>query len=390
MDRIYLDNGSTSFPKPESVAKAVYEFISSAGCNINRGTYEKAYQIEGTVFDTRKLIAELFDAEDSRNVIFTKNVTESLNVILKGFLRDGDHVLTSSMEHNAVMRPLNQLLNQGVSFSRIPCRADGTLILEEMEALLQGNTRAVVMMHASNVCGTMMPIREVGRFCRAHGIKFILDSAQTAGIFPISMKDDFIDAVAFTGHKGLLAPQGIGGFVLSKEMVPLIEPLLSGGTGSISHTEEIPKFMPDRFEAGTPNLPGIVGLREGLEYIKSTGMENIRAHELRLTALMLDLLKPLETKGLVRIIGRRDTDMRTGVISIDTPGSDPAQVAFALDSQYGIMTRVGLHCAPIAHKTLETFPTGTIRFSFGFKNTEEEVHYAVRSLKEILDGNQTA
>ena len=337
------------------------------------------------MLETRELLCDLFEGEDCKTVIFTKNVTESLNVVLKGFLKPGDHVLTSSMEHNAVMRPLRQLESTGVEFDSIPCTQEGELILAAMEGLVRSNTKAVVMMHASNVCGTMLPLKEVGGFCKAHGLKFIVDCAQTAGVFPISMKEMHIDALCFTGHKGLYGPQGIGGFILKEEMTGLITPLLSGGTGSISHTEDVPEFMPARFEPGTLNLPGIFGLHASLQWILDTGIGHIHNMEMILTELFLEKIKVLDPKGeKIRLIGKKDTKGRTSVVSVQTPERDVSEVAYLLDKNYGIMTRVGLHCAPSAHKTLQTYPTGTIRFSFGYFNTEEEVLLAVRALEEIL------
>jgi len=386
MDKIYLDNASTTFPKPEVVPQAVYRYMTSQGSNINRGCYDSAYDVEELVFETRQMLTELFHGGDCKNVVFTKNVTESLNVILKGFLKPGDHVLVSSMEHNAMMRPIRQLEAIGVEFDRIPCNDRGELLMDLLEALVKPNTRAIAMMHASNVCGTVLPIGEVGEFCHAHGLKFIVDCAQTAGVLPIDLEEMHIDALAFTGHKGLLGPQGIGGFILKEEMIPLIDPLLSGGTGSISHTEEIPDFMPDRFEPGTMNLPGIMGLHAGLQWLQKTGMDNIKNHELALTKRFLEGLAPLEAEGLIRIVGKRGCTDRTGVVSIQTLTKELSQAAFELDADYGIMTRVGLHCAPSAHMSLGTFPTGTIRFSFGWWNTTEQADAALLALKEICHG----
>jgi cysteine desulfurase family protein len=383
MDKIYLDNGATSFPKPKEVADAVYEYMTTVGANINRGGYQVAYDLEGTVFETREMLAEMFGGGDCKNVVFTKNITESLNVVLKGFLQPGDHVLCSSMEHNAVMRPLVQLEKKGVEFDRIPGNDRGELDLDAVEGMIKENTAAIVMTHASNLVGTVNPIKEVGQICRKHGLAFIVDAAQTAGVLPIDMKEMCIDALCFTGHKSLLGPQGIGGFIIRDHMVDLIDPLISGGTGSISHTEEIPDFMPDRFEPGTMNIPGIVGLHASLKWIKEKGIDAIEAYELGLTQRFLDGLMPLEEKGLIKIIGLKGTEGRTAVVSIQTLSIDCADAAFRLDFEYGIMTRVGLHCAPNAHKTLGTFPTGTIRFSFGIFNTEEEVDTAIRAITEI-------
>lgn len=383
MDKIYLDNGATSFPKPPEVSDAVYEYMTKVGANINRGGYQSAYTLEGVVFETRELLKDMFGASDCKNVVFTKNVTESINVVLKGFLKPGDHVLCSSMEHNAVMRPLVQLEKQGVSFDRIPANDKGELDLSKVLSMIKPNTKAIVMTHASNLVGTINPIAEVGAIAHDYGIKMIVDSAQSAGVIPINMKEMNIDALCFTGHKSLLGPQGIGGFILDEDMISLIEPIISGGTGSISHSEEIPDFMPDRFEPGTMNLPGIVGLNAGLKWIDAAGMDNIAKHELGLTKRFIDGITPLEQAGLVKIFGLRGTEGRVGVVSIQTLGIDCAEAAFRLDSEYGIMTRVGLHCAPSAHKTIGSFPTGTIRFSFGNFNTEEEVDTAIRALEEI-------
>ena len=390
MKKIYLDQASTSFPKPRQVPDAMYRYMTEIGTNINRGGYEDAYSAEDMVLETRERLCELFHFSQCENVIFTGNITASLNVILKGFLKPGDHVLVSSMEHNAVMRPIRQLEQTGVSFDRIPCTEEGELIFSRMEELLRPETRAVVMLHASNVCGTVMPVAQVGEFCREHGLKFILDTAQTAGILPLNMEQMKIDVLAFTGHKGLLGPQGIGGFLCSDEMAHAMEPLLSGGTGSISHTEEIPGFMPDRFEPGTLNLPGIAGLHAALDYLQKTGISNIYEKEMALTEAFLGRLLELESLHqkdgvpLLRIAGKKNLDKRVAVVSLQPLKKDPAQIAFELDSRYGIMTRVGLHCAPGAHKTLGTYPTGTIRFAFGHTNTMEEVDAAADALTELL------
>lgn len=394
-EKIYLDNAATSFPKPEVVPKAVYNYMTKLGTNVNRGGYSTAYDTESVVFETRELLGALFHAPDYKNVVFTKNITESLNVVLKGLLHSGDHIIVSSMEHNAVMRPIRQLEEEGIRFTRAECESDGSLELDQLRACLREETKAVVMTHASNVFGTVLPISEVGAFCKENGLIFILDSAQTAGVFPIDMEKMQIDILCFTGHKGLLGPQGIGGFILRDELVMQIEPLISGGTGSLSNLETVPEFMPDRFEAGTPNLPGIFGLHAALNWMLQLGggsfsesIDKIREHELSLTAAFLNLLKPLEEKGLLQVIGKKNTEMRTGVVSIQTLTRELSDTAFQLDTRYGIMTRVGLHCAPSAHKTMGTYPTGTIRFSFGWENTLEEVKTAAIALEELLEEEQ--
>ena len=394
MQQIYLDNASTSFPKPREVSDAVFQYMTGVGSNIGRGGYASAYAAEETVFAARQLLCDFFGGDDPKNVVFTKNITESLNVLLRGLLHAGDHVLVSAMEHNAVMRPL-QLLGREVgpdepvpadmlTFSRIPCDKEGNLELEYLPKLMRTNTKAIIMTHASNVCGTLLPVAMVGAFCKEQGLFFILDSAQSAGLFPINMQELGVDALAFTGHKGLLGPQGIGGFILREHMVEQVAPLLVGGTGSLSHTERTPGFMPDKFEAGTLNLPGIAGLAAGVGWLKEQGLERIRAHELALTGQLLAGLAALEQRGLLRIVGRRDCEQRTSVVSIAHTHQDIALVAYELAEKYGIATRVGLHCAPNAHKTLGTYPTGTLRFSLGWHNNEAEVATALAALKEVL------
>ena len=386
MNRIYLDQASTSFPKAPGVAQAMMDYLTMNGVNVNRGCYSSAYSAEEVIYETRQLLAELFHFSKCKNVIFTPNVTTSLNFILKGFLKPGDHILVSAMEHNAVMRPVVQLASSGISFDRIPCRTDGSMILEKVEELIRPETKAIVTLHASNVCGTRMPLDALGEICQRHQLYFVVDSAQTAGIVPINMDKMHIDALAFTGHKGLRGPQGTGGFLVSQELAEQMEPLISGGTGSVSHTEEIPDFMPDRFESGTPNLPGIYGLHEALLYLKTHSLQAINEKELSLTGYFLEQLQALDDTGRhIRIIGKKDLTDRNAVVSIQTPEIDMSQVAWQLDNEYGVMTRVGLHCAPNAHKTLGTYPAGTIRFSFGPENTKNELDFAIQGLKKMLD-----
>lgn len=383
MKSIYLDNGATSFPKPKCVGEAMHHYIVNVGANIGRGGYEEAMQAEEVVFETRERIQTLFNAPDSRNVIFTQNITQSLNMVIKGYLKPGDHVLVSAMEHNAVMRPLVQLENIGIKFSRIPCNEHGQLMEEQIESMILPETKAIIMMHASNVCGSVMPIERVGEICKANGLKFVVDAAQTAGVIPIDMERMNIDILTFTGHKSLMGPQGIGGFVISDEMVSQIEPLISGGTGSISNSEEMPTFLPDRYEAGTMNIPGIYGLHASLGFIIDVGLEAIHKKEMALTHAFMKGLSKFEA---VRCIGPKASDERTSVVSIQVDGIDIAELAYRLDSEFGIKTRVGLHCSPNAHITLNTYPVGTLRFSFGYFNEPEEVDYALKAIGKVLYG----
>ena len=382
MDYIYLDNASTSFPKAPTVATAMSDYITNRGININRGSYALAYDVEDIIYTTRQRLNTLFNGHDPSYVIFTQNVTMSLNMVIKGLLKAGDHVLVSSMEHNAVMRPLTQLLDKDITFDTIPCDSTGSIQMKSIEPLIRPNTVALIINHASNVCGTIQPLESIGPICKAHNLQFIVDAAQTAGVIPIDVKACHIDALCFTGHKGLLGPQGIGGIILTKEMAQNLTPLIAGGTGSFSHLETMPTHMPDAFEAGTLNLPGIIGLNEGLSYIESQRMENIHNHELALTQAFLEGLQSID---VVNIIGKQDIQDRTAVVSITIDGMDPASIAYELESTYHIMTRVGLHCAPRAHQTLGTDPEGTVRFSFGYANTIEDIEAALSALRAIAN-----
>lgn len=381
MKYIYLDNASTTFPKAPNVANTMSDYLTNYGININRGSYALAYDVEDIIYTTRQRLSNIFNGHDPSHVIFTQNVTMSLNIVIKGLLKSGDHVLVSTMEHNAVMRPLTQLLDNGITFDVIPCDVTGSIKIDAIESLIRPNTVAIIINHASNVCGTIQPIQSIGALCKAHNLHFIVDAAQTAGVIPINVKACHIDALCFTGHKGLLGPQGIGGIILTKEIAQTLTPLIAGGTGSFSHLETIPTHMPDAFEAGTLNLPGIIGLNEGLTYIESVGMKNIHNHELTLTKTFLEGLRSITG---INIIGKQDIQDRTAVVSITIDSMDPASIAYELESTYHIMTRVGLHCAPRAHQTLGTYPEGTVRFSFGYANTLEEVDMALSALHTIL------
>lgn len=380
MYKIYLDNGATSFPKPIEVVNSISTYISSIGGNINRGAYENSFHAENIVFETRELLCELFNYNEPTNVVFTKNITESLNVILKGLLKTEDHVIVSSMEHNAVMRPLNSLSNSGVSYTAVHCNEEGELDLLSLKNYIKPNTKAVVMTHSSNVCGTILPYKEIGEFCKNNNLYFIADTAQTAGFLDIDMMSMNIDVLCFTGHKSLLGPQGIGGFIIKDSLISKISPLIEGGTGSMSEYEIQPSYMPDKFEGGTLNMPGIYGLNASLKYLKAKDLKSIREEELALTKLFLDNLLPIKN---IKILGKPSIINRTPVISIDFLEKDNGEIAYTLSKNYGIATRCGLHCAPSAHKTLGTCPKGTVRFSLGMYNTEAEINYTLKAIKEI-------
>lgn len=379
MNRVYLDNAATSFPKPPEVVEAVSFYMSQVGCNVNRGGYLAAYDAAGTVLETRQRLCALFGFQEPRNVIFCANVTTALNMLLKGYLHPGDHALCSSVEHNAVIRPLGQLRSQGVAFDRVPCDKDGRLLTGQIESMLRPNTRAMVLTHASNVCGTLQPLEKAGEICHAHGIPLIVDCAQTGGTEHIDMAAMHIDALAFTGHKGLMGPQGIGGFLVTDAFAQKMTPLLSGGTGSFSDLEDMPALLPDRFEAGTPNLPGIYGLHAALGWLEQQGVEHLRALQHQ---RMERFLTPLRGDGRIRILA--DIPDKTAVASLDFPKGDNAEIAFRLDSEFGVMTRCGLQCGPDSHRTIGTYPQGTVRFSFGPFLTEADVDYASEAVLKIL------
>lgn len=380
---IYFDNSSTSHPKAPGAAQAVKDILDRGCFNINRGGYAGAYEMSALVFDTREKVAALFDCPTGRQVVFTGGVTQSLNMVLKGLLRPGDHVVTTQMEHNAVIRPLAQLQAQGVCVDVARCGDDGKLDLSDMESKITARTKLVVMTHASNVCGVILPVREVGAICRERGARLLVDSAQTAGVLPISMRRDNIDILAFTGHKGLLAAQGLGGFVLSQQIADEMIPLIAGGTGSHSHMADMPAELPDRLEAGTLNLPGIAALSVALDYIGRIGVEAICAREMELLVRLTDGISAISG---VRVIGPENPADKCAVAALDFPARDNAVIAARLDEEYGIMTRCGLHCAPAAHKALGTFPRGVVRCSPGHRNMEAEIDELLLALNKIVKG----
>ena len=380
MTKIYFDNGSTSYPKAPGVGAAMAQLIEQGAFNINRGNYEGAYEVAERVLETRELLADMFGAERSKQVIFTPGITYSLNYVIKGLLKAGDHVLVSGLEHNAVMRPLHQMMEQGVTYEVIPTDREGMVKVSDVERLLRKETKAVIVLHASNVCGTVVPIEEIGQICKKYGLYFVVDTAQSAGTLPINMKESNIDFLAFTGHKGLLGPQGIGGFLISEELNKELKPLIAGGTGSISDRFEMPDTLPDKYESGTMNLPGIIGLHASLDYIQKTGLQKIHQKKMELTKYLLDGLKNYPD---IRVVGRQGLEDRVAVVSLDFQNADNAMAAFQLEAEYGIMTRVGLHCAPLAHKTLGTYPQGTVRIAFSQNNTFEEIDVLLSALKTI-------
>ena len=383
MHTVYLDNAATSFPKPPTVGARMREYVDEVGASVNRGSYQAAQQAELVTLRLRQRLCALFRFADPAHVILTPGNTWGLNMLLLGALRRGDHVLVSAMEHNAVMRPLTQLAKHGVAFDRIPCDAEGRLQADRIETMLRPNTRLVLLAHASNVSGTVQDAAAVGEICAARGIPFALDAAQTAGHIPLDFTALHLSALSVPAHKGLMGPQGIGALLLRPDFAKTIEPLVSGGTGSVSDSEDIPLYLPDRFEPGTPNLPGIYGWEAALEYLEGITVEAVAAHDRALTARLLGGLR--EIPG-VALIGPDSVENRVGVFSLDFPGKDNAEIAARLEEGFGILTRCGLHCAPSAHRTLGTFPRGTVRLSLGWFNTEADIDRALQAIKALSAG----
>ena len=384
MRQVYLDNAATALPKAPGVGAAMADYVETVGCSIGRGGYRLACDAAGGVLAVREKLCALVNGPAPRNVCFTPGATYGLNFLLHGLLRPGDRVLTSPMEHNAVLRPLEQLRARGAAVEYLPCTERGELVLDGLEERLAGNVRAVVLTHASNVSGTLFPIERVGALCRARGIFFLVDAAQTLGTEPVDMAAMGIDGLAFPGHKGLLGPQGIGGLVVTDALAAALEPLVSGGTGSLSESLSMPPFLPDRLEAGTLNLPGIFGLGAALDYLAEQG-EALRAREKKLSRHLWYRMKELEEDGL-RVLGTDDPHGRTGVVSVDFLRADNGEMAFRLEQEYGVLTRVGLHCAPMAHRALGTFPRGAVRFSVGAFTTFADIDYAAGAVEAMLAG----
>lgn len=379
----YLDHAATSFPKAPGVGQAMAEYIDTVGRNVGRGSYAPAQAAAGVVWETRERLCRLVGGPAPRNVVFTSGATAAVNLMLKGLLRPGDRVLTSPMEHNAVLRPLRQLEGRGVTVETLPCDEAGRLQTDALPALLPG-ARAVALTHASNVTGGLMPLARVGALCRAAGVFFLADAAQSAGQVPIDMVAMGIDGLALPGHKGLLGPQGIGALVLTDALAQALEPLIAGGTGSLSESLDMPPFLPDRLEAGTLNLPGIYGLHAALTYWEPRGAA-LMDRQRRLGGHLWARLSEFAGDGLaVPGPGPRE---RVGVVSVDFRGRDNGEMAFRLERDYGIQTRSGLHCAPAAHRHLGTFPQGTVRFSVGPETTFEEIDYVQGAVYELLTSN---
>ena len=383
---IYFDNAATSWPKPPGVVEAMVHFMNEVGANPGRSGHRLSVEAGRIVYDAREAVAELFNAPDPLRVVFGPNVTEALNLALRGLLHPGDHVVTSSMEHNSMMRPLRALEREGVAVTVVRCSPEGFLDLADVEAAIRPDTVMIALNHGSNVVGTLLPVAEVGRFARQHGLLFLVDAAQTAGAYPIDVQADGIDLLGFTGHKSLYGPMGTGGLVVGEQVdLARLEPLKRGGTGSRSEHEEQPDFLPDMCESGTPNAVGLTGLEAGVRWVLERGVEAIRAHEV---ALAQRLIVGLQSIPGVTVYGGHDAELQTATVSFNVAGMEPSEMGLRLDEEYGIMCRVGLHCAPAAHRTLGTFPVGTVRFGLGAFNTVEEIDAALEAVRQLAQESQ--
>ena len=381
MKTTYLDNAATSFPKPEGVSSAMKTYMDTVGATINRSVYGAAQDAGLVTLLLRESLKKFFHFPDPvTHVILTPGATAGLNMVIKGYLKPGDHCIVSSMEHNAVMRPLLQL--DGVEYDRIQANREGLINPADVENLIKPNTKLLIMAHGSNVCGAVQDAAAVGEICKKHGIAFALDVAQTAGHIDIDFEKWGLSALIAPGHKGLLGPSGIGVMLLRDDFAKELNPLIAGGTGSASDSEYLPDYLPDRFESGTPNLPGIYGLEASMRFLQQEGLEKLHTHEMALCKRFLDGVAQIP--GAV-VCGPQGLENRVGVISLDFPGQDNAEVAYRLEMDHGILTRCGLHCAPSAHKSLDTFPRGTVRFSLGFASTEEDVDTALAAIQAVCE-----
>ncbi len=377
---IYFDNAATSWPKPAATTVAMVRYAEEIGGSPGRSGHRRSLAAARIILEARETLAELFGIDDALRIVFTRNATEALNIALLGLLNPGDHVITSRMEHNSVMRPLRHLETQGVRLTAV--RSDGTGLLDadEVRKAIETRTRLLVVTHASNVTGTIQPIAELGKLAREHGLLLCVDAAQTAGALPIDVPSMGIDLLAFSGHKSLFGPQGTGGLYIGPGLEQRLRPLMYGGTGSRSEHEAQPDFLPDKYEAGTPNTIGIAGLVAGVRFVLSVGADKIRQHEEALTARFLRGLAALSG---ITVYGPPGAAGRTAVVSFNMAGVSPSEAALDFDERFGILCRPGLHCAPAAHRTIGTLPRGTIRFGFGYFNREEEIDIALKAIESL-------
>lgn len=376
---LYLDNAATSFPKPEVVYRELQDYLRRDGANPGRGGHQWAVRVEKTLDDTRNLLACFFGMDDHRRVIFTLNGTDSLNMAIKGVVRPGDHVVTSLLEHNSVSRPLKQLESDGsITLTQVPFSPEGFVDPDDFRRALTSRTRLVVLLHASNVLGTLQPIADVGGICRQHDALFLVDAAQTAGIVPIDMQAMQIDLLALPGHKALFGPPGIGVLLVGHRVEPV--PWREGGTGFDSEDPVQPRQLPYLLEGGTPNTLGVAALRAGLRFVTGEGLDRIRGHEQR---LLTRLIESLKDNPRIDLYGSLDPSRRVGSLALNREGYTASEVGMILDNAFEIAVRPGLHCAPYLHRRLGTAPEGAIRISPGYFNTEEDIERCLSALEQL-------
>jgi len=378
---IYLDNAATSWPKPPEVIRAMADFLERCGGNPGRSGHRLSIEAGRAVYEARDAVAELFHVADPLRVIFTLNATHALNIAMCGLLRPGDRVITTGIEHNSVMRPLRALEREGVQLTVVPCRPDTTLDTAELARAAAPGTRLVVATHASNVTGALLPLLQISRIAHAAGALLLVDAAQTAGCVPLDVPALGVDLLAFSGHKSLLGPAGTGGLILGPDVdTGALQPLVRGGTGSRSEVQEQPEDLPDKFESGTPNGPGLAGLGAGVRYVLQRGVERIRGEEVAVTESLVHGLARIHG---VTVHGPGDARERVGVVSFTVADMSVSEIGLRLDDEFGILSRVGLHCAPSAHRTLGTFPEGTVRFAPGLFTTRADIEAALRAVERI-------
>ena len=374
---IYLDNAATTMKKPEMVIQAVTEALCTMG-NAGRGGHDASLDASRIIYDTRERLAQFFHAESPKQVVFTMNSTESLNIAIKGILEEGDHVITTALEHNSVLRPLYEMEEKGVELTILPADRQGRIDYADFEKNLRENTKAIVCTNGSNLTGNLIDIRKVGEIAKKYGVLFVVDASQTAGVFPIDVQEMNIDILCFTGHKGLLGPQGTGGMVVKEGVA--VKPLLSGGSGVQTYSKTHPAQMPTALEAGTLNAHGLAGLRAAVGYLVDTGLDEIRKKEQELMWHFYHGVKEVEG---VTVYGDFSAKERCAIVTLNIREYDSSEVSDALETHYGISTRPGAHCAPLMHEALGTVEQGAVRFSFSHFNTLEEVDTAINAIREL-------
>ena len=381
---IYLDNASTSFPKPKEVLDSINNFMINLGGNSGRGSSSSSLKSSHVIYNCREAIAQFFNFNKSENVIFTNNITSSLNILLNSIVQEGWHVITSTMEHNSVLRPLFKLKEErNIELTVVQADNNGFVAAADIDSAIKDNTKLVILSQASNVTGNIQPLKEIGELCRKKSIYFIIDTAQSAGSINVDFKELNCNALAFTGHKGLLGPQGIGGFIIDDDLNDIAKPVFVGGTGSMSYSLVQPDFLPDKFESGTLNTPGIAGLYSAINYINKETINAIHTKEMYLSRLLLDDLNNMD---YVTLYGPNTTINRLSTFSINLNDMNSNEFSYYLDSKYNIITRTGLHCAPLAHKTIGTENMGTVRISIGYFNTVEDIKSLIDAIYHIHKG----